>query len=87
LFRTVLHPLEKRVLALKSEEGNFGCFMRNIWNVILQARSLWVARCVARCYAHLLKGRSFWCLSAPSDWIRESLLNSEVWFGIKHCAQ
>ncbi|KAJ6881721.1 hypothetical protein NC651_028351 [Populus alba x Populus x berolinensis] len=28
LFRTALLPLEKRVLALKSEEGNFGCFMR-----------------------------------------------------------
>ncbi|KAJ6888246.1 hypothetical protein NC652_029321 [Populus alba x Populus x berolinensis] len=32
LLRTVLHSLEKRVLALKSEEGNFGCFMRALGN-------------------------------------------------------
>ncbi|KAG6746762.1 hypothetical protein POTOM_049128 [Populus tomentosa] len=42
---------------------------RGIWNIILLAGSRWVAWC----YAHLLTGRSFWCLSAP--W--RSLLNSE----------
>ncbi|KAL3570730.1 hypothetical protein D5086_027979 [Populus alba] len=42
---------------------------RGIWNIILLAGSRWVAWC----YAHLLTGRTFWCLSAP--W--RSLLNSE----------
>ncbi|KAG6753817.1 hypothetical protein POTOM_041817 [Populus tomentosa] len=35
LFRTALLPLEKRVLALKSEEGNFGCFMRALGGSVL----------------------------------------------------
>ncbi|KAK9275845.1 hypothetical protein L1049_023118 [Liquidambar formosana] len=63
-WSAVCTPKEEGGLGLRRiEDINIAAAMKHIWKIFMQAGSLWVAWV----NIYLIKGRSFWSLSIPSD--------------------
>ena len=74
----ICHPKVEGGLGLKDTlSWNKACVMQNIWSIMVKAGSLWIAWIEA----YVLKGRSFWEISASTSnsWNWRKLLQLRTW--------